>query len=111
MSRRPYTDEQLEERVSELRAVFDPPYADLARIVLHDEDDQEEGACLQCDAMRVLAREDPKLEHDATWEPGISGLMSMTYRAKCSCGWRDRWVMDRPLAELRGREHERDPQA
>jgi hypothetical protein len=101
----PY-EEALATRVKELRAVFEPPYADLAKLTLHD---QEPGECIQCDALRVLAREDPTLSHEIDIQPGVSILARMTYRAHCECGWVGDWCNVRENAERQGSEHVANP--
>jgi hypothetical protein len=99
----PY-EERLRIRVEELRAAYHGPYRDLLGLVEHD---QEPGECFTCDAMRVLAREDPTTPHEINIQNGVSILLQMTWRPRCTCGWVGRWWNSRESAELEGVAHAR----
>lgn len=54
---------------------------------------------------RVRLALDPDLVHETSWDNGCTPFLTLTYRPKCTCGWRGDWLASIDAAEAAGVAH------
>lgn len=62
--------------------------------------------CPTCVAVRAILEADEDAVHYVTIDPGVTILMQMTHRARCTgCGWTGDWMQTIDGAEAQARTH------